>query len=162
MNNTYRFTRELGEVFMKISTKGRYGLTAMVDIAINAISENVTIKSISERQDISEGYLEQIFSSLRKAGLVKSIKGSQGGYILGNSATNITIGDILRTLEGNLSVLGDEIKDEDENMLQKCIKGKIWNEMDKNINSIVDSITLENLVVDYKKMENSSESMYFI
>jgi len=147
---------------MKISTKGRYGLTAMVDIAINAISENVTIKSISERQDISEGYLEQIFSSLRKAGLVKSIKGSQGGYILGNNPARITIGDILRTLEGNLSVLGDEIKDEEENMLQQCIKGKIWNEMDKNINAIVDSITLENLVVDYKKMDESSKSMYFI
>ena len=147
---------------MKISTKGRYGLTAMVDIAINAISENVTIKSISERQDISEGYLEQIFSSLRKAGLVKSIKGSQGGYILGNNPARITIGDILRTLEGNLSVLGDEIKDEEENMLQQCIKGKIWNEMDKNINAIVDSITLENLVTDYNKMEIASKSMYFI
>jgi Rrf2 family transcriptional regulator, cysteine metabolism repressor len=147
---------------MKISTKGRYGLTAMVDIAINAISENVTIKSISERQDISEGYLEQIFSSLRKAGLVKSIKGSQGGYILGNNAANITIGEILRTLEGNLSVIGDEISDEDENMLQKCIKGKIWNEIDKNISSIVDHITLENLVVDYKKMADSSKSMYYI
>jgi len=147
---------------MKISTKGRYGLTAMVDIAINAISENVTIKSISERQDISEGYLEQIFSSLRKAGLVKSIKGSQGGYILANNATSITIGDILRTLEGTLSVLGDEIDDEDENMLQKCIKGKIWNEMDRNIDAIVDSITLEDLVIDYKKMEDSSKSMYFI
>ena len=156
------FTRELGEGFMKISTKGRYGLTAMVDIAINAINENVTIKSISERQNISEGYLEQIFSSLRKAGLVKSIKGSQGGYLLGNNPANITIGDILRTLEGNLSVLGDEIKDEEENMLQKCIKGKIWNEMDTKISSIVDSITLENLVVDYKKMQDFSELMYFI
>jgi len=156
------FTRELGEGFMKISTKGRYGLTAMVDIAINAINENVTIKSISERQNISEGYLEQIFSSLRKAGLVKSIKGSQGGYLLGDNPDNITIGDILRTLEGNLSVLGDEIKDEQENMLQKCIKGKIWNEMDKKISSIVDSITLENLALDYKKMQDSSESMYFI
>ncbi|MBC8062508.1 MAG: Rrf2 family transcriptional regulator [Clostridiaceae bacterium] len=147
---------------MKISTKGRYGLTAMVDIAINAISENVTIKSISERQDISEGYLEQIFSSLRKAGLVKSIKGSQGGYILGNSAINITIGDILRTLEGNLSVLGDEIKDEEVNMLQRCIKTKIWNQMDTSISSIVDSITLENLVIDYKKMADTSKSMYYI
>jgi len=156
------FTRKLGEGFMKISTKGRYGLTAMVDIAINAINENVTIKSISERQNISEGYLEQIFSSLRKAGLVKSIKGSQGGYLLGDNPDNITIGDILRTLEGNLSVLGDEIKDEQENMLQKCIKGKIWNEMDKKISSIVDSITLENLALDYKKMQDSSESMYFI
>ena len=146
---------------MKISTKGRYGLTAMVDIAINAISENVTIKSISERQDISEGYLEQIFSSLRKAGLVKSIKGSQGGYVLADTPSKITIGDILRTLEGNLSVLGDEIKEE-ENLLQKCIKGKIWSKMDNSINSIVDSITLENLVVEYNKMTESSQSMYYI
>lgn len=102
---------------MKISTKGRYGLIAMVDIAINETSENVTIKSISERQGISEGYLEQIFSSLRKAGLVKSIKGSQGGYILGNSISNITIGDILRTLEGSLKVIGDEVK----RRRRKCI-----------------------------------------
>ena len=147
---------------MKISTKGRYGLTAMVDIAINAISENVTIKSISERQDISEGYLEQIFSSLRKAGLVKSIKGSQGGYILADNPANITVGDILRTLEGNLSVLGDEIKDEESNLLQQCIKGKIWTQIDSNISAVVDSITLENLVFDFKKMADSSKSMYYI
>ncbi len=147
---------------MKISTKGRYGLTAMVDIAINAINENVTIKSISERQDISEGYLEQIFSALRKAGLVKSIKGSQGGYILGDNAANITIGDILRTLEGSLSVIGDEVKDEESNLLQQCIKTKIWNEMDRSISSLVDSITLEKLVVEYKKMTDSSKSMYYI
>ena len=147
---------------MKISTKGRYGLIAMIDIAINESSENVTIKSISERQGISEGYLEQIFSSLRKAGLVKSIKGSQGGYILGDSASNITIGNILRTLEGNLSVIGDEGKPEEENLLQQCLRNKVWGEMDKSINSVIDFITLENIVAEYNKMLGCSKSMYYI
>jgi Rrf2 family protein len=85
---------------MKISTKGIYGLKALVDLGINSVNESVTLKSISERQKISESYLEQIFSTLSKKGIVKSRKGAQGGYTLGDSAANITVGDILRALEG--------------------------------------------------------------
>lgn len=81
---------------MKIPTKGRYGLKAMVDLAMCLNSETITLKSISVRQSISEGYLEQIFSSLRKSGLVIGRNGSQGGYALSKPAGNLTVGGILR------------------------------------------------------------------
>ena len=83
---------------MKISTKGRYGLRALIDLAINMDSENVTIKAISERQNISERYLEQIFSLLRKAGIIVGRKGAQGGYSLGKEIKELTILEILKIL----------------------------------------------------------------
>ncbi|MDU5111754.1 MAG: Rrf2 family transcriptional regulator, partial [Clostridium sp.] len=86
---------------MKISTKGRYGLRALIDLAINMESENVSIKAISERQSISERYLEQIFSLLRKAGIILGRKGAQGGYILGKEPKDLPIIDILKVLEGD-------------------------------------------------------------
>lgn len=105
---------------MKISTKGRYGLKAMIDVAVYSSSENVTLKSISERENISEKYLEQIFSALRKNGLVNSKKGAQGGYSLSDSMSKITAGDILRALEGSLNVVhGEEIEDD---LMEKCIQ----------------------------------------
>ena len=85
---------------MKISTKGRYGLRALIDLAINIDSENVSIKTISERQNISERYLEQIFSLLRKGGIIVGRKGAQGGYILGKNPSELTISEILKVLEG--------------------------------------------------------------
>ena len=85
---------------MKLSTKGRYGVKAMVDLAINYGEEPVSIKSISERQSISEYYLEQLFSTLRRAELIKSIRGAQGGYILNRSPEQITIHQIIEVLEG--------------------------------------------------------------
>ena len=143
---------------MKVSTKGRYGLTAMIDISMNEVSENVTIKSISERQNISEGYLEQIFSSLRKTGLVKSIKGAQGGYLLGKSSSDITVGEILRALEGDLSVSGQE----DGDLLQQIIREKVWSEIDKSINNVIESITLEHIVFEFRKRTDASKFMYYI
>lgn len=86
---------------MKISTKGRYGLRALVDLAINMESENVSIKTISERQNISERYLEQIFSLLRKGGIIVGRKGAQGGYSLSKNASELSISEILKVLEGD-------------------------------------------------------------
>ena len=87
---------------MRISTKGKYGLRAMVDLAVHSADSPIPLSSIAERQDLSLGYMEQVFSVLRKAGLVKSIKGAQGGYILAEDAASITVGDVLRALEGDL------------------------------------------------------------
>ncbi|MDP4143770.1 MAG: Rrf2 family transcriptional regulator [Bacillota bacterium] len=145
---------------MKISTKGRYGLKAMIDLAVYSVNDSVTLKSISERQNISESYLEQIFSTLRKNGLVKGKKGSQGGYILGDIMSNIKIGDILRALEGDLSVV--ELSEDTVVVgIDKCIKNNVWEKLNESINSIVDSITLEDLVYDYNR-ENGSNFMYYI
>lgn len=148
---------------MKISTKGRYGLRAMVDLAVNSIGDHVALKSIAERQDISENYLEQVFSSLRKAGLINSIKGAQGGYVLGKSAGSITVGDILRILEGDLSVIDEKAAaGGQENKIEACIKGAVWDSINESINTVVDGITLEQLVEDYKKMANAASHMFYI
>jgi Rrf2 family protein len=144
---------------MKISTKGRYGLKAMIDLSINSVNDSVTLKSISERQNISEGYLEQIFASLRKKGLIQGKKGSQGGYILGNSPSDIFVGDILRALEGDLSVV--DADESSENIMDQCVNYNVWNKINTSINDIVDSITLEDLVMKYNTLANDV-FMYYI
>ena len=87
---------------MKLSTKGRYGLRAMIDLARYSEEMPVSISCIAARQGLSEGYLEQLVALLRKAGLVKSIRGASGGYVLTRAAKEISVGDILRALEGSL------------------------------------------------------------
>lgn len=149
---------------MKLSTKGRYGLRAMVDLAVHSNGDHVSLYSIAERQNISENYLEQVFATIRKAGLVKSIKGAQGGYMLADSPDNIKIGTILRALEGKLSVVDEESESEtgDISSIQHCIRINVWDKMNDKINEFVDSLTLEELVEDYKKMNSTNAIMYYI
>ncbi|NLI58282.1 MAG: Rrf2 family transcriptional regulator [Clostridium sp.] len=148
---------------MKISTKGRYGLRAMLDLAVNARGEHISLNSIATRQNISENYLEQVFSLLRKAGLVKSIKGPQGGYTLGTEPLKIRVGDILRVLEGDLLVV-DEIGSEviKENTFKYCLQLKVWDKINESINAVVDSLTLEDLMLEYKKISGNQSYMYYI
>lgn len=143
-------------------TKGRYGLRAMVDLALKSITDHVPLKSIAESQNISEGYLEHVFSALKKAGLVKSIKGPQGGYILVDRPSRITVGAILRVLEGDLSIVDDRNNPHGDNVIESCIKFHVWKKIDESINSIVDGVTLEDLVSEYKRMENIGAEMYYI
>src|SRR3712207_5605044 len=89
---------------MKLSTKGRYGVRAMVDLAINYSESPVSIKSIAGRQNISELYLEQLFSPLRKAKLIKSVRGAQGGYVLSKHPKEISVSDIIDVLEGPIEI----------------------------------------------------------
>lgn len=147
---------------MRVSTKGRYGLQAMLDLAIHSTIDHVSLGSIAERQNISVNYLEQIFSSLRKAGLVKSIKGAQGGYILGETPSRITVGQILRVLEADLFQFGEEEGNSSEISVQFCLKSSVWDKMQDRINDLVDHITLEDLKEDYSKMQENSSLMYFI
>lgn len=148
---------------MKISTKGRYGLRAMVDLAAFSNGDHVSLSSIAERQNISINYLEQVFATLRKAGLVKSIKGAQGGYILADNPANMKVGTILRTLEGELSVIdGEESDSSRQNAIQTCLKSALWDKMNHCLNDLVDAITLEDLVHDYKKLNGLYEVMYYI
>ena len=87
---------------VKLSTKGRYGLRALIDLAQYSEQTPVSITSISSRQDLSERYLEQLMSMLKKAGLVRSVRGAGGGYVLAKPADQISVGDVLRALEGSL------------------------------------------------------------
>jgi len=145
---------------MKLSTKGRYGLRAMLDLAIHSQNGHVALYSIAERQGISVNYLEQVFSALRKAGLVNSVKGAQGGYTLGDKPANLVVGDILRALEGDLLVV--DKSSENENDVELCIRANVWDKLNEAINAVVDGITLENLVQDYQRLSGNLSMMYFI
>ncbi|MDD3365035.1 MAG: Rrf2 family transcriptional regulator [Syntrophomonas sp.] len=148
---------------MQISTRGRYGLRAMVDLAIYSVDEYVALNNIAERQNISESYLEQLFSALRKGGLVKSIKGSQGGYALAYSPSKITVGAVLRLLEGKLFSVAESSENEIvNNTIEYCLSENVWEKINASICSIVDSITLEDLVDRYKTMNGSISRMFYI
>lgn len=149
---------------MKLSTKGRYGIRALVDIAVYADNEHISLFSIADRQGISENYLEQVFSILRKAGIVKSVKGAQGGYILVEKPRNITIGRILRVLEGDLSIIDKDTEAErkEANSISHLIKVHVWDKMTDSLNQLVDSITLEDLADDYRRMNGMLAVMYYI
>ena len=136
---------------MKLSTKGRYGLKAMFELSLNQDNGPMCLKNIAQKQSISEQYLEQIFSSLKKAGLVKSIRGAQGGYLLAKEAKDITVGDILTVLEGPVSV-SDCVLDEDvcENS-DICVTKVVWEKIKNGIEDVVDSITLQDMINDYNK-----------
>lgn len=120
---------------MKISTKGTYAIQVMLDLAIHNTGENINVKKIAERQEISEKYLEQIIAILNKAGFVKSIRGAQGGYRLAKSPDRYTVGDILRVTEGPLEPVS-----QGESPLS------VWKKLTDAINDVVDHITLQDLV----------------
>ncbi len=149
---------------MKISAKGRYGLRAIIDLAINSTGDHVALYSIAQRQDISENYLEQMFSTLRKAGIVKSVKGAQGGYILASMPSEIKLGTVLRALEGNLSIVDEdsEISGGELSIIQRCLKEALWDKINGEINEVVDSITIEDIVNEHRKKNENSSQMYYI
>lgn len=132
---------------MKLSTKGTYGLRAMIDIAINSKENPVSIKDISEREDISLKYLEKLMPTLKKSGLIDSVRGARGGYILSKNPKDISIGEILRSLEGNLNPVDCKLlMEENCNIEDDCIMKFVWNKISDAINNAVDSMSLQDLL----------------
>jgi Rrf2 family transcriptional regulator, cysteine metabolism repressor len=123
---------------MKISTKGRYGLTIMIELAKKYGEGPISVKSIAQMHDLSEHYLEQIVSPLRNAGLVKSIRGAYGGYMLANEPSKITAGDVIRVLEGPITPV--EGMEEEE-----PAKRELWIRIRDAIKEVLDTTTLEDL-----------------
>lgn len=146
---------------MKLSTKGRYGLRAMIDLGANSNGDYLPLHTIAQRQDISERYLEQVFSALKKAGLVKSVKGAQGGYALSKGAESITVKDILWTLEGDMSVV-ENVENDNKDILRECIRKNVWDKMNEAIDRVIVSVTLEELVSRYRKANGDNDIMYYI
>ena len=139
---------------MKISTKGRYALRLMLDIALNDAKTPVRIKDIAERQQISDKYLEQIVSSLNKAGCVKSLRGPQGGYRLTKKPEEYTVGMILRLIEGSLAPVA--CLDDDINnctRADRCPTLILWEKLYDAISEVVDNITLADLISWQKNMK---------
>mgnify|MGYP003771967439 CR=1 FL=1 len=123
---------------MKISTKGRYGLTIMIELAKRFGEGPISLKTIAQTHDLSEHYLEQLISPLRNAGLVKSVRGAYGGYILAHEPANITSGDIISVLEGPISPV-EGIEDEEP------AKRELWIRIRDAVKEVLDSTTLEDL-----------------
>ena len=132
---------------MLVSTKGRYALRTMVDLALHGDGEPVKIKDIARRQDISGKYLEQIISILSRSGCVRSVRGNQGGYYLTRPASEYTVGMILRITEWNLAPV-DCLAGEDNpcQRQQDCVTLRLWQELDEAIRGVVDRYTIEDLV----------------
>ena len=134
-------------ISMKISTKGRYALRLMLDLALNNTGEYISIKSIASRQDISEKYLEQIISLLNRAGYVKSIRGAQGGYRLSKDPKEYTVGMLLRLTEGSLMPVDClDLNIDDCDRVNACVTREVWQKLYDAILGVVDHITLQDLV----------------
>lgn len=133
----------------------------MVDLAVYSDGDRVPMTSIAERQGVSVNYLEQVFTALRKAGLVKSVKGAQGGYVLADSPANIRVGDILRALEGDLSLV-DTSGPGNPGSIRAALKSMLWDRMNDGLNEIVDSMTLDRLADDYRAMNGLDGLMFYI
>ena len=145
---------------MKLSTRGRYGLRAMIDLAQNAEKEAVSISSIAKRQSISEGYLEQIIAILKKAGLLTSKRGAGGGYTLAKEPDTISVGDILRALEGSLDPVDCAGLHETQSCEseESCVTKYVWKKINESINRTVDEIMLSELVALGRKIPDPQES----
>jgi Rrf2 family protein len=145
---------------MKLSTKGRYGLRAIIDLARYSEEEPVSISSVAVRQGLSEGYLEQLVALLRKAGLVKSIRGAGGGYVLARDASEISVGDVLRALEGSLEPVKCSAFSPDEGCTAAdgCVTKYVWQKINDSINKTVDEMMLDELVNESKSLNPAGSS----
>ena len=143
---------------MKLSTKGRYGLRALNDLAMYGEEEAVSIQSISARQQISDSYLEQLVRKLKRAGLVNSVRGAQGGYRLAKPAEEISVGDVLRALEGSIEAVSCG-KEHNANCLGEdlCVARYVWQKVNKSIQETVDSITISQLVEESRRIKKDPE-----
>ena len=145
---------------MKISTKGRYAVRVMLDLAINNTGEYIKVKDIAARQEISEKYLEQIISVLNKAGYVRSVRGAQGGYKIARDPKEYTIGMILRLTEGSLNPVS--CLDDDVNECERCDTCEtlaVWKDLAKAINNVVGGVTIADLVERHQERVAGSYSI---
>ena len=140
---------------MKLSTKGRYGLRALIDLAQYSGEAPVSITSISARQELSERYLEQLMSMLKKAGLVKSIRGAGGGYVLAKDMAEISVGDVLRALEGSLEPVECAGLEPDGGCkaADYCVTKYVWQRINDSISRTVDEIRLDQLVEESRRKQ---------
>lgn len=139
---------------LRLSTKGQYGVRAMFEVAKSGPDSPVTIKEISERQDVSVPYLEQILNKLRKAGLIRSIKGPGGGYLLAKTSDNITIAAILKELEGPVALTSCLDPEEGCARVEGCVTHLLWKSLGAKIEAFLGTITLKDLLENEPLIEH--------
>ncbi|SEJ06216.1 transcriptional regulator, BadM/Rrf2 family [Propionispira arboris] len=137
---------------MKLSTKGRYGVIAMYELALHYGEGPISLKTIAAKQDISEHYLEQLICTLRNAGFVTSMRGAQGGYLLTKNPAEITVGDIITVMEGPIALVDCLLTDITDNQYcnkaERCVTRGVWAKVCDSISSVLNSITLADLCKD--------------
>lgn len=143
---------------MKLTTKGRYAVTAMLDLSLNYKKGAITLANISERQGISLSYLEQLFSKLRKNELVNSTRGPGGGYCLSRPASDITVLDVILAVDENIDTRACKGKGSCNNE-SKCLCHELWTSLSKQIQNYLDSITLEQVLVDFKNTSDCNNAV---
>ncbi|MDR3275967.1 MAG: Rrf2 family transcriptional regulator [Treponema sp.] len=141
---------------MKISTRGRYGIRLLLDLAEHCAGPHVSLASIAERQNISVRYLEQVVIILRRSGYIRSIKGTSGGYTLTRPPEEIIIGDVLRLLEGDMLVIDPPRPQTQETLLQRCLRLMVYERLNNRIAEAIDNKTLASL------FPGSQSAMYYI
>ncbi len=143
---------------MQLTTKGRYAVTAMLDLASNETTKPVTLDRISERQNISLSYLEQLFAKLRKASLVKSVRGPGGGYLLNVNAEDVTLTQIIEAVDENIDLRRCH-------GLRNCLRGKqclshhLWCEVSDQIRGFLSTRNLQQVIDDYNENETENETV---
>ena len=146
---------------MKLSTKGRYGVRAMAELAAHYGGAPISIKTRSKEQNLSEYYLEQLFSPLRRANVIRSIRGAQGGYVLCKDPSEITVGDIMTILEGPIEI-ADCIDGYQCDSEHSCATKFIWEKIKNSIDNVMNSISLQDIVDNYEEIKKKNEKIQII
>ncbi|MDR1948984.1 MAG: Rrf2 family transcriptional regulator [Spirochaetaceae bacterium] len=144
---------------MKISTRGRYGIRLLIDLAEHPGESHIALANVAERQKISVRYLEQVVIILRRAGFIRSVKGASGGYALALPPQDIIIGDALRVLEGDMLVVDPPRANVRESKLQRCIRLTVFDRLNERIAQVIDRKTLASVI---GTVDPDESYMYFI
>lgn len=145
---------------MKISTKARYGIKALLDLGLHGQQDHVALKAVAERQGISERYLEQVFASMRKSGLIRSVKGPQGGYLLACDPRATTLYQIITALEG-FETFSDS-GETPEDVADSLVNALVWQPIDAIIRERLEQLMLSALIDAYREAKAPHDMMFFI
>ncbi len=148
---------------MILSKKSRYGIRALIDLTVNSKAEHMALSTIADRNGISAQYLEQVFAALRRAGIVKSIKGPQGGYLLKKPADEITVAEIVKALDGAYHV-EDEVTGPECGVhgITETMQELIIEKMNAKLDDVLQNVTLEDLEMKYLQTSMYEQGMYYI
>ena len=135
---------------MRLSTKGRYGLRALVDLAAHEGGEAVSLARTAQRQKLSLNYLEQVFGRLRRAGIVAGVKGSNGGFRLTRDMDEITVKEVLEALEGEFSI-AEDVGEDTQDPVRNALRELLWDEIDRRVDQFLQEKTLGSLVREYRR-----------
>lgn len=141
---------------MRFSTKIRYGTRAVVDIAMHGAKGPVTLNEIAKRLDVSKKYIGHIVNQLLSAGILESIRGPQGGYMLARSPKEIRVGEVLRTLDGSMAPVRCVEKPDSCRMSRRCATQEVWIKIKESVDAVIDGLTVADLVKRQKKLNASS------